>query len=714
MNPTTHPSPLTFYVSPDGNDDSNGRRATRRTGADRAGTPIVGPFATPERARDAVREARGEGYSGAVRVLLRGGVYRLEETLRFDARDSAAHDGATDRERVPDRVVWEAYRNETPVFDGGVAVTGWKPAKKLPAGCPKEARGRLFVASVPKQVAFSRLFFDGHSLPRAASVDGDDWRSRPLCELGDDPETEIVVPAGTIPAGDDCREAILDYMPTPYTRWSNAFSPVVSIDRRRRIIRHEPFVLPRPDRTKAIPFRLENVASGLTASGRWFLDSAAGLLYLIPREGADPNDHLIVAPRLTELVRIEAQAQLPVRRFTLRGITFRHARLPEGTSSFDAPGGALLIDGLADCRIERCRFERLGGNALRGGPRLSRITIRQCEVDDAGGGGVILSGTGGLPPFPCIENRIEECVIHGCGRRYLHSSGISVQTTEATRIRANTVYDLPYAGIFVGGGPRHTYFRGWPRSFPELEALWREHGDGEPTIDGVKRFIPGHCRIERNTVHHVMQQLDDGAAIYCHASHHSMVRGNVVYAVRSPMGMGLYFDDEEMDSVMDGNLVYRCPDEERLDSHSAVVHLHHNGRHRLVNNILIGGKQVLSVPNGYGGHRIERNIFVFSDEPNWNRADPKPAEGPGDGRRQVGWNAGPSVVRRNLWWSPRGKRFAASLLAEWKKLGYGEGSIAADPCFVDAKGDDYRLREASPATELGIRPLVPGRAALRR
>ena len=56
-------------------------------------TPVRGqrrePFATPQRARDAVREARKGGLpKGGVTVWLRGGVYRMDRTLELDARDS--------------------------------------------------------------------------------------------------------------------------------------------------------------------------------------------------------------------------------------------------------------------------------------------------------------------------------------------------------------------------------------------------------------------------------------------------------------------------------------------------------------------------------------------------------------------------------------------------------------------------------------------------
>ena len=41
----------------------------------------------------------------------------------------------------------------------------------------------------------------------------------------------------------------------------------------------------------------------------------------------------------------------------------------------------------------------------------------------------------------------------------------------------------------------------------------------------------------------------------------------------------------------------------------------------------------------------------------------------------------------------------------WKKLGFDRNSIVADPRFVDADNDDYRLLPDSPALKLGFRPI---------
>jgi len=494
-------------------------------------------------------------------------------------------------------------------------------------------------------------------------------------------------------------------MATPYTRWANAMVRVTRVDRKKRIIHHERFQVHRPEKTRDIPWRLDNVVSGLVEPGRWYLDCRSGALYVWPPNTDSPENHTLIAPWLSELLRIEGSEDRPVRHIRISGPTFQHTRLPDdGTAAgFAATGGAITMNFAEDCRIEKCEFTRLESNGFRGGPHLTRLALQRCVVRDTGGGGIAIRGECGAEPFICAHNTISDNTVESIGKLYWHSSGITVGSAERSRIAHNPIQHTPYIGISVHGGPRHTVFRGWPRQSSDLIDLWKKHGDGEPTIDKVKRLIPGHNTIEKNIIHNTMQILDDGAGIYCHAGHHSVVRHNVVFAIESPMGMGLYFDDEEMDSVMTGNLVYRVPDSDALDSRAAVLHLHHNGRNRITNNVFIGRRQVLSIPNGYGGHVLERNIFVWTGEPDWNRAVPDPVAGPGDGRRQDGWSAGPSCARKNLWWHTDGTRAAKRLLATWQSRGYGQGSIAGNPKIVDV--ERFELAPDSPAYALGFREL---------
>jgi len=104
-----------FYVSVKGNDSWSGKlNEPDVSGKD-------GPFATLERARDAVRVLHKEkGLSEKATVFVRGGKYYLNHTFILAAEDSGS-------KKYP--VSYEAYKDEIPVISGGYVVTGWKTYK---------------------------------------------------------------------------------------------------------------------------------------------------------------------------------------------------------------------------------------------------------------------------------------------------------------------------------------------------------------------------------------------------------------------------------------------------------------------------------------------------------------------------------------------------------------------------------------------------------
>src|SRR6056297_2677031 len=70
--------PIRFYVSTSGNDSNKGT--------------INEPFANLQAAQIAVRNIRQSGIETAIEVIIRGGIYYLDETLEFKPEDSGTKD----------------------------------------------------------------------------------------------------------------------------------------------------------------------------------------------------------------------------------------------------------------------------------------------------------------------------------------------------------------------------------------------------------------------------------------------------------------------------------------------------------------------------------------------------------------------------------------------------------------------------------------------
>ena len=91
-----------FVVAPDGNDGNPGS--------------LEAPFATIQRAQEAVRGLLAQGLDNNVTVFLREGEYVLEQPLVFGPADSGTANFI---------VRYAAYPGETPVLSGGRRLTGW-------------------------------------------------------------------------------------------------------------------------------------------------------------------------------------------------------------------------------------------------------------------------------------------------------------------------------------------------------------------------------------------------------------------------------------------------------------------------------------------------------------------------------------------------------------------------------------------------------------
>ncbi|MFN3487197.1 MAG: PDZ domain-containing protein, partial [Planctomycetota bacterium] len=119
-----------YYVAPGGDDAGPGT--------------FERPFATLQRARDAVRTRRS---GKPVTVYVRGGTYLLERTLVFGPEDSGTPEAP---------IVLAAYPGERPVLSGGLRLSGWRRG---------EINGRaVWTAEAPETL---QLFVDGRRRPRA-------------------------------------------------------------------------------------------------------------------------------------------------------------------------------------------------------------------------------------------------------------------------------------------------------------------------------------------------------------------------------------------------------------------------------------------------------------------------------------------------------------------------------------------------------------------
>jgi hypothetical protein len=225
-----------------------------------------------------------------------------------------------------------------------------------------------------------------------------------------------------------------------------------------------------------------------------------------------------------------------------------------------------------------------------------------------------------------------------------------------------------------------------------------------------------------------MKILDDGGAIYSGWTHHVVVRNNRIYRTHRDMSYGIYFDNEQRDSVVRDNLIYDCPMviASRIGS---ALYLNNNGSNHVENNILALSNRLFQFWASDGGDVVQRNIFLFRGEPAGAvltaahrghmsvrelgimpaRPDPlaeilaMPIFDPA--YQAKGPNLGNSVMDFNLFWSTAGAGAIQPFVAHWRSGGWDAHSIVADPLFVNPEAGDFRLRPQSPAFRLGFHPI---------
>ena len=126
---------LKLYVSPQGNDASDGLSATK--------TATSGPFLTPERARDEVRKLRAAGAfpTRGLIIEFQPGIYEFSKPLELTELDSGT---------AACPITWRSRPGTEVRFVGGKVVTGWKPVSDQPTldRLDPAARGKVFVVAL--------------------------------------------------------------------------------------------------------------------------------------------------------------------------------------------------------------------------------------------------------------------------------------------------------------------------------------------------------------------------------------------------------------------------------------------------------------------------------------------------------------------------------------------------------------------------------------
>jgi hypothetical protein len=657
-----------FFVSPSGNDTWSGQRA--KPGAS------DGPFATLRRARDAVRvllKSRTERQS--VRVLLRGGTYYLDAAVEFGPEDSGT-------ENAP--VIYAAAPGERVVLSGG---------KRLASAHWGEVNGRrAWVVELPEvregQWRFRQLFVNGIRCERTRLPRKGEFRIESLPGYTGDflrsPTKQFIYAAGDI---NPTWRNLSDVEVVAITRWLDNRLPVENVHAERRTVTFDrPSLFALHSGSRPEPYWVENVLEALDSPGQWYLDRAAGKVFYLPRSGEEMSSAEIVAPRLTQLLRLVGRESSAVHDLRFEGLAFAHTEWqPPGdyASSLQAGievPGALCFDYAERCAVTDGAVEHIGNYGIEIGVGCVDIEIARNRITDIGAGGIRIGhffswetdGSGRLTerglqrkaamPKGSHSRRITvaDNEIAHLGRFTPEAVGVFVGDNADCKIVHNHVYDLFYSGISVGSV--------------------QDFGSCQATNNVV----------EYNLIHDVGQgMLSDMGGIYACSTPGSRIAHNVVHGVsrRDYGGWGIYTDEGCHEMLIENNLVYRCQD--------GALFVHHSRDVTARNNIFALTQNAAIDRGGIGGFELtcERNLIYCLK-----------GKAVGDyGSAHVGRNV--CAFNRNLYWNASGNPllFARKSFAEWQAIGHDQEGVIADPLFLDPLTGNFQLRTGSPAGQIGFR-----------
>jgi len=467
------------------------------TGSDRNDGSLAAPFASLEKARDAVRQSHTFGER--VTVYLREGTYRLSHPLVLGPEDSGAPGSP---------VIWSAYNGEKPVISGGEQL---QPAWE-------KTSSEILRASIGAGFNFRQLYVNGQKAVRARTPNvgsffqfetdkqSDGFNIRPdiLTEDFDLSGVEIAAKCkwmhkrlqiDSVYAAGEYQRAVIDA-----AQWDLILNGPQGVRK-----------------YKGEDYWLENSLTFLDQPGEWFYDSKSGTLYYLPRADERSMSTKIIIPTQQTLISLEGSLNDPVTDIDFKGLTFRHTGwadpnlhgfvdvqantlLPQKENEKKDPQyrhqqqkvripAALQIHSGSRLRVENCTFENLGGTGLtfNYGGQNNRIVSNR--FSDIAASAIEVGNDAYRPEDPAMWPRrylVFNNLIQGIGTEYFGSLGIKVFYADHALISHNTIRDIPYSGIDAGWG--------WFDNETVLQAR--------------------NIRIEHNRVENYLNELIDGAGIY--------------------------------------------------------------------------------------------------------------------------------------------------------------------------------------------------------
>jgi len=331
---------------------------------------------------------------------------------------------------------------------------------------------------------------------------------------------------------------------------------------------------------------------------------------------------------------------------TLKGLVISCTKTPlieygYGASAFK---GAISGSGMNNCSFIDLTIENVSGYGITNSG--NNLLFEECEIKYTGAGGVIIGGQN----VTFTNNHIHDDGL-------IYPSGVALDiTTDNSRINHNEVHGTSYVGILCGG--------------------------------------QGNI-LESNLVYDVMKELNDGGCFFI-VGKDNIIRGNYCHEGpgdeeewagyldrgESRFNWAYYMDEQATNCVFENNLAINTV---------RPNHMHWTKNCIIRNNVFIDkGTQTFTFPRT-NGLTFEKNILI-ADEIIFS----KPSDAV-------------SAMSNNILFSRKDivtlEEVVIYTVIDTRPFKPREGTIFADPMFVDWENGNFNFKPDSPAPKLGIKPI---------
>jgi len=643
----------TLYVATNGNDAWSGKLdSPNANGTD-------GPFATLEKARDAIRAIKAADgiLLGDIEVVVAAGIYTLDAPFELTAEDSGT---------PANRIVYRAADGAEVRLLGGKAVDNFQPVtdQAILDRLDEAARGKVLQADL-KALGITdfgkpsggglELFFDDK--PMTVSR----WPNEGFVRIQD-----IVVDDGHsihghkgskvgkfVYEGDRPARWLNEEDPWLhgywFWDWSEERKPIANIDIENHIIE-----LAEPPHgygyRKGQWYYAFNMLTEIDAPGEWYLNRDTGMLYFWPPAPIDSATTLVSV--IPTIISTNAASYV-----TFRGFTFEACR-----STMLG-----IRDGVIN-RVVACVFRNGGRGAvsISGG---SNHGVIGCDIYQMGGGGISINGGDRTTLMPA-NHFAENNHIHDYSRWYrVYHSGIHINGV-GNRASHNLIHDAPHMGMGFGGNDHLIEYN-------ELYNVCFESNDAGAIYTGRNWTMRGNV-VRHNYLHEILGFREKGCVgVYLDDMFSSAdIIGNVFYKVTRAAFIG-----GGRDCSVVNNIFVDCNPALHVDAR-ALGWAHYHADMWIEEGNTKGTLSGIRYKEPPYSERYPKLVGILEDEP-------KAPKG--------------NLIARNIcvggkWdgMEPRAKEY----------LRMENNLIDEDPHFRDQARRDFRLKEDSPAFDFGFEPIM--------